>query len=219
MSSHFSTVTLNVSNRDVRRLLASPQRLHATVMRAFGAQEQTDERVLWRLDHSPDSLLVVSPDSPRFEVLEAQIPGAVVQTTAYDPFLDALENGSTWRFRATINPVKSVKALAVGEANRGKRVPLVGATAIEDWFTQKLTTAGGTVSSTAVSGAPAISLTRTRHLSFTKGEARTRVSLATAQLDGVLIVTDADRLKSALVAGIGRARAYGCGLLTLGRPQ
>lgn len=42
-----------------------------------------------------------------------------------------------------------------------------------------------------------------------------RVTLVVAQYDGVLTVTDADRLRTALCDGIGPAKAYGCGLLTL----
>ncbi len=41
------------------------------------------------------------------------------------------------------------------------------------------------------------------------------VTLVTATYDGICEVTDADALRTALVAGIGRAKGYGCGLLTL----
>ena len=36
-----------------------------------------------------------------------------------------------------------------------------------------------------------------------------------AAADGVLDVDDADRLRSALTEGMGRAKGYGCGLMTL----
>lgn len=41
------------------------------------------------------------------------------------------------------------------------------------------------------------------------------VTLSTAVFEGRLHVTDADALRSALVSGIGPAKGYGCGLLTL----
>ncbi|MFB9566127.1 type I-E CRISPR-associated protein Cas6/Cse3/CasE [Saccharopolyspora hordei] len=34
--------------------------------------------------------------------------------------------------------------------------------------------------------------------------------------EGAAIVTDPDRLRAAIIDGIGRARAYGCGLLSIG---
>jgi len=41
------------------------------------------------------------------------------------------------------------------------------------------------------------------------------VTLTVAQYDGRLEVTDPEALRRSLVAGIGPAKAYGCGLLTL----
>jgi CRISPR system Cascade subunit CasE len=44
------------------------------------------------------------------------------------------------------------------------------------------------------------------------------VTLGVAAFEGVLAVADAARLVAALTNGIGRAKAYGCGLLTLAKP-
>lgn len=44
---------------------------------------------------------------------------------------------------------------------------------------------------------------------------RRRVTLRIAQFDGVLEVTDAAVLRGALLSGMGRAKGYGCGLMTL----
>ena len=55
-------------------------------------------------------------------------------------------------------------------------------------------------------------------LDFRKGDNRRRVHIATARYRGTLEVTDPDKLRATLVDGIGRARGYGCGLLTLARP-
>ncbi|MCP2330897.1 hypothetical protein G443_001167 [Actinoalloteichus cyanogriseus DSM 43889] len=44
-----------------------------------------------------------------------------------------------------------------------------------------------------------------------------RVTLAIATFEGKLRVIDVDRLRHALTHGIGHAKAYGCGLLTLAR--
>ena len=41
------------------------------------------------------------------------------------------------------------------------------------------------------------------------------VTLSTTMYDGALTVTDADRMRAALCQGIGRAKGFGCGLLTV----
>lgn len=44
------------------------------------------------------------------------------------------------------------------------------------------------------------------------------MTLSTATSDGTLEVLDSQTLGTALVHGIGRAKGYGCGLLTLASP-
>ena len=48
--------------------------------------------------------------------------------------------------------------------------------------------------------------------------AGSRVTLAVATFEGVLEVTAPELLRHGLVHGIGRGKAYGCGLMTLARP-
>ncbi|HZJ03871.1 MAG TPA: type I-E CRISPR-associated protein Cas6/Cse3/CasE [Nocardioidaceae bacterium] len=55
---------------------------------------------------------------------------------------------------------------------------------------------------------------RQRH-SFSKSDAGKRVVLQTATFEGQLTVTNATALRASLLDGIGPAKAYGCGLLTL----
>ena len=50
---------------------------------------------------------------------------------------------------------------------------------------------------------------------FRRGNGLVRLSIAT--FEGVLEVSDPQALRHAVVNGIGRGKAYGCGLLTLAR--
>ncbi|MGW5739646.1 type I-E CRISPR-associated protein Cas6/Cse3/CasE [Streptomyces sp. NPDC055261] len=45
--------------------------------------------------------------------------------------------------------------------------------------------------------------------------AKQRIQLARTQFDGTARVLDTDLLREKIAAGIGRGKAYGCGLLTL----
>uniref|UniRef100_UPI0021BF0E5A type I-E CRISPR-associated protein Cas6/Cse3/CasE n=1 Tax=Frankia gtarii TaxID=2950102 RepID=UPI0021BF0E5A len=69
-------------------------------------------------------------------------------------------------------------------------------------------------------GAPALRLTARERLSFTKRPAdgaRTgrRVVLNTATFEGALRVSDPARARETVLHGVGPAKAYGCGLITL----
>ena len=48
-------------------------------------------------------------------------------------------------------------------------------------------------------------------------EGRDRVTINRTVYEGSLRVTDPESLRRALIAGIGRSKAYGCGLMTLAR--
>jgi len=50
-----------------------------------------------------------------------------------------------------------------------------------------------------------------------EGEGRDRVTINRTVYEGVLRITDPESLRRALIAGIGRSKAYGCGLMTLAR--
>ena len=58
-------------------------------------------------------------------------------------------------------------------------------------------------------------------LSFQKatGDGGRRVTLQTATFDGLLQVEDATIARDTLLAGVGPAKAYGLGLLTLAPPR
>jgi CRISPR system Cascade subunit CasE len=44
-----------------------------------------------------------------------------------------------------------------------------------------------------------------------------RVSLYTVTYEGILEITDVELFKEVLTKGIGRGKAYGCGMLTIAR--
>ena len=223
----FTRMALNPQRRGARKLLANPQAMHAAVMSAFppGALEQAADqgRPLWRLDsHHPEhTLYVVSPAEPDLQhvVEQAGWSTASWETTPYTRFLDQLRKGQEWRFRLRANPVK---ALPSGSDRRGKVVPHVTPAQQVRWLESRAPGLGfELVSASSEEGSePLTSVTGRADRAFNRfspeGE-RTRVTLRQAQFDGVLTVADAEKLRHAMVHGIGRGKAYGCGLLTLRR--
>lgn len=223
MTSLFSRVRLNPTRRGTRALLASAQSLHAIVMGSHPLGTSSNgARVLWRLDRPAShelELFVVSPTRPDFTGLVEQAGWPTLlgwDTTEYEPFLDRLARGQRWRFRLTANPVRSRAA----ERGRGKVSPHRTVQYQVEWLESRCTGWGFTIPDSR-SGAPAVSASNRHTDQFIRtaegdsGPQRTRVSITRCDFTGVLEIGDAELLRRCLVHGMGRAKAYGCGLMTL----
>ena len=230
-----SRIQLNPQRRDARWLLSSPQRLHAAVLSAFPNPPTGDQsgqpRILWRLDQDQARLFlyVVSPDAPDFVHLAEQAGWPTTErglVRPYEPLLERLENGQTWAFRLAANPTRYERPK---DGGRAKRIGHVSVGYQEVWLREKAATSGFEIARSERPPAEETNVpddlvtTRREVVEFDRrdesvaGQKRGRrtVTLSTAQFDGRLVVTDANALRSALVAGIGPGKAYGCGLLTL----
>lgn len=185
----FTRVTLNPVNPDVRKVLCSPEAIHAVVSAATSGSS----RPLWRLDG--DRLYIVS-DQLDTDRLEARLGKPVISTLDYRPFLDKLQNGETRRFALTATPVVS---------KDGKRTPLRTPAGMHQWAEGKLTQAGARLDALDILDVHATRFNRQgRKLTF-----------HTVEYTGVLTVTDRDKLTHAMLAGIGHGKAYGLGLMLL----
>ncbi|WP_448062247.1 type I-E CRISPR-associated protein Cas6/Cse3/CasE [Cellulomonas hominis] len=237
---YLSRIQLNPKRRDAWRLLGSPQRLHAAVLQSFPAPPTGDQggaaRVLWRLDHDDHraDLYVVSPEQPDFAHLAEQAGWPTTErgaTKPYAAFLERLAAGQVWAFRLAANPTRYLPHPTTGRMQRFGHVTVAQQ---EQWLLDKAETSGFRVTATirrtvdgGESAIPEIAVTdRTMHRfdrrTTDPGAGRPRkdsVTLTVAQFDGRLEVTDPEALRRALVTGIGPAKAYGCGLLTLARAE
>lgn len=221
---------VNTARREGRELLGSPHRLHAAVAMSFPelpSRDGSGPRVLWRVDRNSSAevqLYVVSPYRPDLTHLVEQAgwpasdtPGW--QTYEYGPFLDGLTEGSTWSFRLTANPVHSIRRT---EDEPTKRTAHITARHQTAWLLSRQDKAGFVV----VEKPPARRTTQhgdelqlvvrdRRDLRFAKAAERRTVSLTSVTFEGRLTVTDPAVLRRTLTQGLGKAKAYGCGLLTL----
>jgi len=211
-----SRLFLNPRRRGTRFLLASPQRVHAAVLSSFSPDDDPG-RVLWRLDTSAErtELLVVSWVEPSFEhiVEEAGWATAPGESAPYQPFLDALRPGQRWRFRLTANPVVSRRR---EPDSRGRPSPELSASRQLEWMLLRSERHGFTVPPTSLGVPDAAVTSRGVHRFSRRSDDQTRqVEVTWAQYDGHLEVADVAMLRTVLTTGLGKARAYGCGLLTL----
>ena len=209
---------IDPGDRGARRLLGSPQSVHAAVLAGFDhlGQDAAEARgrVLWRVDQAASAtwLYVVSGTEPRLDkLLEQTGTAGTQQTRPYARVLDRLAEGQHWAFRLRGNPVRSV---AGKPGERGRRVAHTTVTGQMKWLLRQAEAAGIGIGKEEE---PTFGVTGRGVAQFGRGTGgqRRNVTLAWAQFDGTLTVHDPDRLRAALTGGIGRGKGYGCGLLTL----
>jgi len=208
---YLSRVQVDPVHRGAQRLLGSAQAMHAAVLGAFDTVEMDQSRVLWRVDTDARGvfLYTVSQAEPNFADFLAQIGSSGSSQgwscRDYDPLLQRLKDGQQWAFRLTANPSFA------DPAHGGKRFGNVTVAQQEQWLLRRSERCGFEVCQHDDS----IDLVvKDRRLDkFNRGGRIVTISKAT--YDGLLRVVNVERLREAMVTGIGHAKAYGCGLLTL----
>jgi len=215
---YLSRLILNPRSRRVQSEAASPYELHRTVMRAFPDHLQPGkERVLYRLDQSRRglvlSLLVQSLHPPDWSWLDD--PGARGMLAPSEgpnpevkPFHPAFHRGQVLVFRLRANP--TVKR-SVGDG-RKVRCGLYKREEQRAWLERK-----------AEQGGFALLRLETRQEGIRKAlihreEESHALKLLSVRYDGLLRVTDPERLLETLKCGIGSGKGLGFGLLSLARP-
>lgn len=219
MTAFLTRLFLHARSRDVRRDLASPVELHRTVMRLFpdslaedgvGARERL--AVLHRIDEDPRThqivMLVQAKVAPDVSRLAEGYVDENAEPPATRPTSDwaRLEAGQRLVFRLRANTTRKIdtKTRADGTHSNGKRVPVRGDEARFAWLSRHGDAAGFAVQPGDVRMAEVTSA----------GGGKT---FAGALFDGELVITDTTRFRDALIRGIGPAKAFGYGLLSIRR--
>ena len=212
---YLSRIELNRYRSETRKALGSPQIMHASVMSSFPCIKTEEAgRVLWRLDSLGPSMyvLVQSPSKPDFTHMVDQFgwPSSDQRwdTLEYDGFLSKIENGQEWKFRLTANPTRKI-------TDNGKKMVAAHVTAEQQkrWLLDRCVSNGFSIPS--IGDDHAFDIVSRRLVDFRR-EGKT-VSIQYTSYEGVLKVEDADLLRKCMLNGIGRAKAYGCGMMTVAR--
>ncbi|MBP2473170.1 CRISPR system Cascade subunit CasE [Crossiella equi] len=219
---YFTRCALNPARRGTRALLASPNKLHGAVQHAFPpspAPTSPQGRILWRLDQAEHQvqLYLVSPQRPDLTHLVEQAgwPSTTGwDTRDYQPALARLAPGQVWAFRLKANPVHSGRKTP--DATRSQRFHHVTVAQQSDWLLTRTEKFGFTIP-LGEHGEPDVAVRGREVVRFGRGKDRDKsiVTLSTVVFEGRLEVTDPQLLRQSLTHGIGPAKGYGCGLLTL----
>lgn len=203
---YLSRVKLDPMKRKTQIALVSPNKFHGAIEEAF---QKKQERNLWRIDNLNGKiyLLLLSaeiPDMTNF-IQQFSFSDEIVETKEYDALLNRIQNETKWNFRLVANPTRSLKD---GDG-RGKIVAHVSEKYQMDWLEKKAVQNGFKIFNEETK------VVNTEWKIFQKRVENRNVKIKQATFEGILIVTDSDLFKKALINGIGREKAYGMGLLTL----
>ena len=204
---HLSLLRLNPRNRRCRKDMSDSQDMHRTLMSMFplapGGSESPRRHfaVLWRIEPAPTpTVLVQSSQAPDFNNLPSGY--ASCQTKSIDDHLAALTDGLAIVYRVVLNPVK------VSRRSQTDRRTVIPSSERAAWWASLAPKMGLNLHDN-----PVLIGLHDRHLKH----AGTRFPLYSVRVDGTAAIADPDLLRVAATEGVGRAKAWGCGLLTVAR--
>ena len=206
---YLSRVILDDSNRKVIEGIVRPSLFHGAIEWSTGKERM---RNVWRIDHlqGKNCILIATQEVPDLVDFQRQfgLKDEEPLTKSYDTFLQSLQSGQQWRFRVKINPVK---------VREGKRYPVLNKD-LYAWFSEKALSAGMDINTESLNIMEIKDYNFYKDVSMRSQRGR-YVRFKAVTFEGVMKITDANRVRHALTSGIGKEKAYGCGMLTLARLQ
>jgi CRISPR system Cascade subunit CasE len=172
-------------------------------------------QTLYRLESDNRGRLTVlvqsrtEPDWSRIpEGYLVDLPGDNPAVAPMNLLLSQVKVGGVYHFRLRANATKRIRT---GTEEAGKRVEIFGFDALALWFERKASDAGFA----ANAGQWISSLVINEEAKVLGHRGNSRLTFGSTLFEGQLRVTDVDRFKQAIGAGIGSAKAYGFGLLSI----
>lgn len=202
---HLTRLTLDPRSAQARRDLGDAYEMHRTLARAFAADAHSPPaRFLWRLEAGGNAwatpvVLVQATAEADWSALQA-LPNYLQRPVESKPLAleEWVEGGGRYRFRLQANPTVT---------RQSKRYGLVGEAEQLAWLGRQGERHGFSVEAALVTASDV--------LSSRKGEGL--ISVQRVCFEGILQVQNLQAFSRALKAGIGPAKAFGCGLLSVAR--
>lgn len=199
-------ITLDTRRPDVRDDLGDTVKMHHRLMTLaeddLGVRARQQAGMLYRIESTPSGTVVIV--QTRDEPLTDRIPDGygTCETRDLRPQLDALTAGTRVSYRIAAN---ATKKLAGRPGEKTGRLVMLSGTDAEDWWRQRA----------AASGLDVDTVTSARQESARSGSRDRPIKHAITRFDGEGVITDPELLRDTIEDGIGRAKAFGCGLLSV----
>lgn len=206
---YISQVEIDTDDRKRIRELSHLGAVHNWVESSFPEEfaSSARSRKLWRIDRlkGKQYLLIVSPEAPDLKSLERYGVTGTASTKSYTPFLETFKADQRARFRVTLNPVIAVKE---ERGERGRVMPHVTVAQQKQFLLDRSQSNGFMISDEE------FDITERTYLPLKKGGMRA-INLSKVTYEGILTVTDVEKIKRTLTSGFGKKKAYGFGLMTI----
>jgi CRISPR system Cascade subunit CasE len=222
-----SRLTLNLRSHAAIRDLADCQQMHRTILNFFpsaGAAPRREFALLFRIECSSIGdpyVIIQSREIPDLGRLPSGYLAKPPEVKDVSEAYAALRPGMKLRFRLRANPTRKIdtKSGPGGERRNGRRVDLRSDEARLGWLARKAAGAGFTIlsvkCSTDVSDVRLVPQARSIGYRTDAGGERRKLTFASILFEGVIEMNDPAKFRAALDYGIGSAKAYGFGLLSI----
>lgn len=200
---YLSQLRIDLRSEEARRDIGDPYEMHRSLARVFAPNQGSElSRYLWRLEPwsgGAPTLLVQSAVQGRWGILHDRrnyLIGDVAEKSI--DMAAMLANHARFRFRLRANTVVS---------RGGKRMGLAKEHDQQKWLARKAELSGFKVASAMIVDSD--------RMYSKQGKSGRKIVLQTATFEGFLDVVDEAALQISSQQGIGPAKAFGCGLLSL----
>jgi CRISPR system Cascade subunit CasE len=207
----------NGAHHEARRETTGPSaaiHLHRRLMTLFPTHAGPDPRaafgVLFRTEETTTGTSVLLQSAHKPDLARLPEGYGAARTRSLDQLLGALRPGLTIRYRCVASPVRKPGATTRAYYDLPAVVPLTGAAA-DEWWLRQADTAGLKLLLHHSQPLDAVRGPRSTH---GPGAAQ-HIRHSRTRFDGTAAITDPEQLRAKITEGIGRGKAYGCGLLSI----
>lgn len=196
---YLSLLELNTQNKEVRRDVANQYEMHSTLKRAF---TNINERFLWRLENKYrgyPAIIVQSASKPSWGNITIEDYFINYEFKDYN-ITEFLNNREILRFRIEANP--TIK-------KDGRRRALITIEEQRTWIYEKAKKSGFNIQ--------ALTIEKPQLISVTKRKTGDVIQIHSVLYEGILQIISIELFIRALESGLGPAKAFGFGLLSVAR--
>lgn len=204
---YLSKLVLDPNSYRVQKELSNPYQLHRTLMRGFPnnlKEINNAGRILFRIErkknHPNPSVLIQSVLCPDWNFL-IETKEYLLKNPLFKQFnFPQFKKGNTFWFRLFANPTKKDKGKRVGMYNEEERY---------QWFKRKCELGGFNIIH--------VRITRKEQIIAKVNKNSKTMTFQGIQFEGVLQITDSTKFEAILKNGVGSAKAFGFGLLSIAK--
>ena len=194
------------------RLSKNSYHLHQALWKLYPGREDEQRKFLYRVERLEKGMATHILMQSTIRPQQSEESPVILDWREFNP---VFSSGQRLRFRLRANPIKTIKDSHKGTVEKkGKlytktvRVPLIHEAQQQAWLERKLQ---------GIAQLETLIIQPEPILYFRKTKENRSGKIQPVLFDGILRITDPDAFSALFQTGIGPAKAFGCGLLTVKR--